>query len=258
VGVSHLAPGDKVWAAVPYTQPGTMAELVVLPGRCVEKLPTSLSFEGGATVPHSALQVWGALVWRGGLVPGQCSGVSVLVVDGVSPTGCLAVQLAALWGASVTTIAPYRVVPLAHALGAHSVVAAPTDQEDISLCRAELQQAGPYDLIVTTSSLLPGDLCRSLLAPNGRLTSSLPPHLASDGWGPLRRWFLPSWRRLFSAPFLPRQSQLMTPLRYMSTAVSEGRLQPVLDTVYSTSRLREGLQATAGEETIGKSVIVFN
>lgn len=239
-----------------------MAELAVLPGAWVERLPDSLSWEGGATVPYSALVTWGAMVWRGGLTPGRCDEgryvKKVLIVDSCTSTGCLAVQLAAVWGASVTAVAPYRVVPLAHALGAQAVVVAPEAEDPVGACRAELQQAGPFDLVVMTSSLLPTDLCQSLLAPYGRLTSTQPPHLSSDGWGCVRRWLLPAWRRLFSAPHLPAPSRLTAPLRHVGRLVGEGRLQPVLDTVFSTGQLREALQQAANEEAVGKSVVVFN
>ena len=46
---------------------GTMCESVVVPGCLVEKMPSNVNWEGAATVPYSALMVWNALVWQGGL-----------------------------------------------------------------------------------------------------------------------------------------------------------------------------------------------
>ena len=72
-------------------------------------MPSNLNWEGGATVPYSALQVWEALVWTGGLVPDQAAGVRVLITDGVTDTGCLAIQLACLWGAHVTVVCRWEI-----------------------------------------------------------------------------------------------------------------------------------------------------
>ena len=55
--VSHLHPGDRVWGALPYNLPGALAEQIVVPGNLAVPLPSNLSWEGAATVPHSALQV---------------------------------------------------------------------------------------------------------------------------------------------------------------------------------------------------------
>ena len=110
VGVSHVHPGDRVWGLTPYHLSGTLSEQLVVPGDLLARMPSNLNWEGGATVPFSALQVWRALVWAGGLVPDQAAGQRVLITDGVTDTGCLAIQLACLWGSHVTVVCRWEIL----------------------------------------------------------------------------------------------------------------------------------------------------
>ena len=251
-GVEHLAPGDRVWGAVPPHLPGLLAEQVVVRGSLAHRMPTNLNWEGAATVPCSALQVWGALVWRGGMTPERGAGTSLLVVDGVSDTGCLAVQLASSWGASVTALCSARTAPLAQALGAHTVVLADEDAEEA------LRDAGPFHLIVEAGDLLPHPALRAMLAPRGRLTSALPPPLPSDTWGALRRLLHAPWRHLVSAPCAPPAARLSEPLAYVTAAVQAGKLQPVLDTVVGPRAAADTLARLAAGQLVGKSVVLWD
>ncbi len=253
--VPHLQPGDRVWGAVPYNLPGTMSEMVVLPGRFVEKMPNNLDWDGAATVPYSALMVWSAMVWKGGLKPDKSEGLKVLVLDGVSDTGCLATQLACLWGCMVTVLCTSRTVPLAHALGAQYVVAArETGEETLH----DLEESGPFNLIIVAGDLISVTSCLPLLAERGRICSTLPPNLSSDNWGIFRRIFLPLWRTFVLPPSLPRSGQLAQPLKYITAAVESGKIQPVLDSVLSPADVKQGLTRLANEVTVGKSVLVFD
>ena len=252
VGVVHLAPGDRVWGALPSHLPGLLAEQVVVRGAAAHRMPTNLNWEGAATVPYSALQVWGALVWRGGLVPDRGAGVQLLVVDGVTDTGCLAVQLACIWGVSVTVLCPARTVPLARALGAHTVIA------DGDHCEAELRDAGPYDVILVAGDLLPAAALAPLLAKRGRLTSCLPPPLSSDSWGALRRLLHPLWRTVVSPPHYSALSRLSEPLAYVTAAVQSGKLQPVLDSVVGPREVPDTLARLATGQAVGKSVVLWD
>ena len=57
---------------------------------------------------------------------------SVLIVDGGSPTGCIAVQVAKAWQGHVTTCVHQRVAPLMTLLGADQVISLPHDPEQVS------------------------------------------------------------------------------------------------------------------------------
>jgi len=256
VEVTHLRPGDKVWGSVPdFHLPGTLSEHIVVRGRLAHRMPSNLNWEGAATVPYSALQVWAALVWRGGLRPDQATGIHVLVVDGVTDSGCLAVQLACLWGAHVTVLCPGRTVPLADALGAHVIVAARDDEVE---CVQDLLETGPFDLVVLAGDLLSQASATKLLSHGGRVTSTLPPPISSDSWGMVRRLFHPLWRSLVSPPYVPAIKKIGEPLSYVTSAVQSGKLQTVVDTVYSPQEVAGALTRLATQDSVGKSVVLFD
>ena len=194
-------------------------------------------------------------MWRGGLVPDQAAGARVLIVDGVTDTGCLATQLAALWGAATTVVCPARAAPLARALGAHTVLA--DNEGEVELLVA-VDRAGPYDLVVECGELLSAVRLSSLLAPKGRHTSARPGTIPSDGWGRLRAFLLPTWRALVTAPRLARPSRTAEPLRYVSRVVQAGQVQPVLDQVVGPAEVGPALTRLATQETVGKSVVAFD
>ena len=130
------------------------------------------------------------------------------------------------------------------------------DTED---CLTELAEAGPFSLIVQCGLSLPRSSLSSLLLARGKITSALPPsHLSSDGWGYLRRAVHPVWRCLVSPPLSVRQSQVQEPLQYVTQAVQRGKLQPVLDTVLTPTEVSTALTKLAAQESVGKSVVLFD
>lgn len=255
-GVTHVHPGDRVWGAVPYHQSGTLSEQIVVWGSNVTRMPSNLNWEGGATVPYSAMQVWLAIVTAGHLVPDQAAGVRVLIIDGVTDTGCLATQLCCLWGAHVTVVCAPRAVQLAAALGAHMVI--PSQESSISMI-TNIQEASPYHLIVQCGDILPISKIQLLKSIQTKTTSTLPTLLATDGWGYFRRVFWhPLWRSLISAPQSPPSTIIKESLSYVQEAVQKGKLQPVLDKVFSPSEVSSALQRLATQDIVGKSVVLFD
>lgn len=67
--VHNLKVGDNVWFNVPYCVQGSLANFLVLDRDFVRRLPASVSFEGGATLPYSGMVAWDMLVTCGGLGP---------------------------------------------------------------------------------------------------------------------------------------------------------------------------------------------
>ena len=253
-GAGHVHPGDRVWGATPYPAPGTLSEQVVVPGGCLTTMPTNLNWEGGATVPHSALAVWAALVTPGLLRPDQAAGARVLVLDGVTDTGVIATQLCCLWGGHVTVLTSPRAAQLAAALGAHTVIPISDSAEDTV---SRVARAGPYNLIVQCGDSVA--VSPSWLTPATRTASTLPPaRLSSDGWGGLRRALHPAWRALVSAPRVAACPDVSACLSYVRDAVQRGKLQPVLDTVLAPQQVGAALQKLATQEVVGKSIVLFD
>ena len=60
--------------------------------------PTKLSHDGAATLPYACLKVWDALVNQGSIKPIYgLRDKHILIVDGGSPTGVVALQVAKEW-----------------------------------------------------------------------------------------------------------------------------------------------------------------
>ncbi|GAA1767405.1 NADP-dependent oxidoreductase [Agromyces humatus] len=114
-----LQPGDRVYgmAKVPRAA-GSYAELVAATSLSVTPMPTSLDFVQAAAVPLAALTAWGAVVDTARVHDGQ----RVLIHAGAGGVGHFAVQLAAYFGATVTTTGSPRNAEFLRELGAHRVV----------------------------------------------------------------------------------------------------------------------------------------
>ena len=67
--VKHLEIGDRVWLSAPYWSEGLMAEYICVPESHVGKMPNQLMYEGGASIPYSAMVLWNALVVQANFSP---------------------------------------------------------------------------------------------------------------------------------------------------------------------------------------------
>ncbi|CAN1213064.1 zinc-dependent alcohol dehydrogenase family protein [Tumidithrix helvetica PCC 7403] len=99
--VTHFQVGDPVYFCHGGLggHPGTYAEFAIVDERWVARKPTSLSFEAAAASPLVLITAWEALYERGRLEAGR----KVLIHAGAGGVGHIAIQLAALKGASVCT-----------------------------------------------------------------------------------------------------------------------------------------------------------
>lgn len=97
---AELEVGDRVvGAGLGKDHPGTYAEYVVSPTDRVAQLPPAVSFAEGAAMGHAGTAAWHAVVDFGGISPGDIC----LIHGGGGGVGHIAVQLAAIMGATVVT-----------------------------------------------------------------------------------------------------------------------------------------------------------
>ena len=112
-------PGTEVYGMVPFPRSGgTYAEYAVLPEASVCPKPASLSFTEAAGVPLAALTAWGMVVDVARAHEGQ----RMLIRAGAGGVGHFAVQLAAYFGAHVTTTGSARNQGWLRELGASQVI----------------------------------------------------------------------------------------------------------------------------------------
>ncbi|KAK2710718.1 quinone oxidoreductase-like protein 1 [Artemia franciscana] len=100
--VTTLRPGDAVVGLLPsdYNQSGC-SEYVVMNEFDLVKKPPSVSFVEAAGTIGDAVKAYTALHYLGRM----CSGDTILILDGASPSGSLALQLASLGGVRAITTA---------------------------------------------------------------------------------------------------------------------------------------------------------
>ncbi|MDO8209550.1 NADPH:quinone reductase [Conexibacter sp. CPCC 206217] len=173
-GVTHVAPGDRVWIFLAgYQHPGggTAQELTVLPAERVVALPDGIGFDVGASLGVPAMTAHRALtVGEGGptrLSPGALAGKTVLVAGGAGAVGHAAIQLARWAGATViTTISGPSKAALALAAGAHHAVSYRADD-----AAQQIRAIAPdgVDLIVEVSPTANVGLDNAVLANHGTI-----------------------------------------------------------------------------------------
>ena len=122
--VSHLEVGDQCWSAIPLAVHGSLSEFIVMEAKSVRLKPAHLSHDGAATLPYSSLigkiptylckhylfqfsasarkvasnvysfSVWNVLTSEARIKPDYgLRNKRILIVDGGSPTGCIAIQV---------------------------------------------------------------------------------------------------------------------------------------------------------------------
>ncbi|XP_075001701.1 NAD(P)H oxidoreductase RTN4IP1, mitochondrial isoform X2 [Calonectris borealis] len=122
LSVSYFKPGDEVWAAIPPWKQGTLSEFVVANGNEVSFKPKCLSHTEAASLPYVGLTAWSAVNQVGGLNRSNCSGKRVLILGASGGVGTFAVQLVKAWGAHVTAVCSHDASTLMKKLGADDVI----------------------------------------------------------------------------------------------------------------------------------------
>lgn len=120
--VTHFAPGDEVWAAVPPWKQGSLAEYVTLTEYEVSHKPKVLSHTEAASIPYVANTALSALVNAGGLCKDSSSNKRVLITGGSGGVGTFSIQLLKAWGAHITVTCSQNAEGLVRGLGADEVV----------------------------------------------------------------------------------------------------------------------------------------
>jgi NADPH:quinone reductase-like Zn-dependent oxidoreductase len=117
-GVTHLQPGDQVYANLLDHGYGGFAEYVSVPVDVLSLKPAKLSLEEAAAVPMAAVTALQGLRHHGEPQPAQ----QVLINGASGGVGSFAVQLAKAFGAEVTAVTSTRNLDLARSLGADHVI----------------------------------------------------------------------------------------------------------------------------------------
>lgn len=252
-GVKTFSPGDEVFGethlGLQWVNGGAFAEYVSVPHDALALKPTNITFEQAASVPTSGFIALHNLQ-NGKLVePGH----RVLINGAGGGVGAIALQLAKVYGASVTGVDRKEKLEMIRSLGADQVI--DYTQEDFT------QGDGHYDLIFDVASNLSLSACKHVLAPTGKYVV-----IGHDHFGT-------ATGRLFGS--LPRMIRLMAISRFVSQLrgtnapipkkkdimpilkgfLEAGKLTPLIDRTYPLSEVPEAIRYLKSGKALGRIII---
>ena len=244
--VTRFKPGDEVFADLFSFGQGAFAEYACAREKAFQPIPTGMTFEEAATLPHSAVLALQGLRLRNGRTPKP--GDKVLIDGASGNVGPFAVQIAKSMGAEVTGVASTDKLDLVRSLGADHV---------IDYTKVDYTKAGErYDWIVDTDSHHSLRAVRRALAPNGVYVTLGGGDAAIFGGlivGPLisllsRKW---SGLMLWWKPFHPADVATLKEL------IAAGAVRPAIDRRYPLDEVVDALRWVADGRARGKVVITM-
>jgi NADPH:quinone reductase-like Zn-dependent oxidoreductase len=242
--VNRFRPGDEVFGDMFAFGQGAFAEYVCASETAFASMPTGMTFEEAATLPHSAILALQGLRLRGGRTIGP--GDRVLIDGASGNVGPFAVQVAKSMGAEVTGVCSTEKVDFVRSLGADHV---------IDYTKVDYTKTGErYDWIVDTDSHHPILRVRRALRPNAAyvtLGGTTVPILGAMLLGPLISRVGSRWTGLLLwwKPFKPEDVETLKEL------IAAGKVAPVIDRRFPLSEVVEALRYVHDGRAEGKVVI---
>lgn len=241
--VVDLAPGDEVFG----TCEGSFAEYAVAKPHQLARKPANLSPEQAAAVPTSALTALAAVRDVGNVQQGR----KVQVIGAAGGVGTYAVQLAKIFGGSVTAVCSGGKADLVRSIGADEV---------IDYTREDCTQLGrQYDVIIDTAGRRSLSELRRVLTPTG--TVVIVGGEGGDRWlGGFQRQIFAPTRALFTSQKLiglqlkERQQDLIT----LKELIEAGKLTPVIDRSYPLEDAAQAIRHLEQGHASGKIVLTVS
>ena len=242
--VTRFRQGDAVFADLYPFGLGAFAEFACAPEKAFLRIPSGITPEDAATLPHAAILAIQGLRLRNGrtIQPGD-----KVLIDGASGNvGPFAVQIAKSLGAEVTGVCSTDKIDFVRALGADDV---------IDYTKTDYTTSGErYDWILAVESHHSILRCRRALRPKGiyvTLGGSTARILQALLVGPVlsrftgRRMGLMLWWKPFKAEDVATLTNL----------ISAGTVKPVIDRRYPLAQVVDALRYVDDGHAKGKVVI---
>ena len=236
VGASanRFKPGDRVFGMV--TSGGASAEYLAVPATgAIAEMPASLTFEQAAGIPFGGLCALVFLDEFAKVQPGQ----KVLIAGASGGVGAYAVQIAKALGAHVTGVA---------GPGSQEFVASLGADETIDYRKTDLASlSGGYDVVFDTFGAVFPKLSRSLLVEGGLF---LP---LNFGLREIGAALLNSFRKRKIR--LAVNEDRREDMERLVTLIEQGKLRPVVDTVYPLEEAQHAHANVEGRHKKGSIVL---
>ena len=230
-GVRSVKVGDAVFARPNQDDAGAIAEFARIKEDELAIKPANVSHADAASVPLAGLTAWQALVTKGNIKKGD----KVLIHAGSGGVGTYAIQIAKHFGAFVATTTSAKNADMVKSLGADLVI----DYKD----QAFEDELSDYDLVFD----MLGDetLVRSfkVLKKGGALISIK----GQDNNGLAEKYGV-----RFEGFFMSPDGQMLAEL---GALIKEGRVKPVIDSVYPMEQTSAAYDQLATGRAVGKIVV---
>ena len=244
--VTRFKPGDEVMTDLfKAGRFGAFAEYVCAREKAFEPIPTGMSFEEAATLPHSAVLALQGMRLRDGRTfnPG-----ATVLIDGASGNvGPFAVQIAKAMGAEVTGVASGDKLDFVRSVGADQAI----DYETVDYTKTGER----YDWIVAVDAhhpiravrraLKPGGVYLTMGGDTGTIFAAMGGSLRSrfgDKWAGMMLWWKPMHR-----PDVDTLKEL----------IAAGKLKPEIDRRYPLDQVVHALRWVEDGKARGKVVITM-
>jgi alcohol dehydrogenase len=253
--VTRFKKGDEIFARLDKQRIGSFAEFALVDESNVATKPANLRFDAASSIPLVGLTSWQALIDLGHLSPGQ----KVLLHAGSGGVGTFAIQLAKYLGATVATTVSERNIQLVRQLGADLVLDYRKQRFDDAL--------RDYDVVFDTLGEDTQLRSFAVLKPGGVLVTvaGIPTARFMREWGASTTVVLYAAWANRKAVRLAKEHQVRfeylfmrpdgTQLAQIGQLLSEGRIVPVIDKVFSLDRVREALAYCESGRAVGKVII---
>lgn len=223
--------------------PGFYAEYAAVPARNLLPLPEDVSFEAAAAASLVFVTAWHLLVEAGGVRAGE----DVLIVGAGGGVNTAAIQIARLAGARRTYVvgSSEEKLDLARELGADVLVNRREEEWSKAVYLASERRG--VDVVVDNVGAATYQKSLRALRTGGRLLT------VGNSSGPTfefdNRYIFAKHLRIIGSTMGPHRDYVK-----VMNLMFDGRLQPVIDTVYPLQEAAAGLQRLEAGEVAGKLV----
>lgn len=236
---SRFKPGDKVYGDLSDTGFGAFAEYVCVEERALGFMPSNLSFEQSAAIPHAGMLAYQALRDIGELQ----QGMSILINGAGGGVGILALQYAKMHKCRVAGVDAYRKQAYMELLGFDECIN--YEKEDFT------QRGREYDLILDVKTDRSPFAYLKALKPGGK-------YITVGGHSGLillivllRRWIL--WRQAKTFAVLGLKPN--KGLNEFTRLIEAGKFLPAIDKRYPLREVPLALKRFAEARQEGKIII---
>lgn len=259
-GVTNFAVGDNVYARVGKTELGGLGQYIAIDAKLVARAPTTISLPHAAGIPLAGLTAEQALEKLD-----VKEGDNVLITAGAGGVGLLAIQLAKIRGATVTTTASPAGEVLVRRVGADEVVNYKTTKL-ASLGRVfdkVFDCAGPDDAEALADVFAATKEGGSVVTIAGPPT----PGLFSDYTAGIKGWIINTvigWKSRTTinnahAAGVSYEFMFMRPdgkgLEKLAGFVDEGKLEVIIDSRYPMADFAKAFERLESKRSKGKVII---